>query len=242
MGGSPQIASSTASRHSLPPANGCLCGVARGLRGTPPPAAAAPEPPGKLQFPPPSVRGQGVGECQPPNPPLTHRACRGGSCSKARTVGAAPNQPWRLLGLRAPTVSWGRACMLRRWVPWANAGVYRTRGSEEASESPTWNKGSRTQSSGESKAHLGLKMSLGEQQPLGRAPPICQVPPEGSLCICPGDPTTSQACAPASPSLPAVALPSLGSPSYGVPLPSSPCSLALTGHVVQPPRCELPAL
>lgn len=94
---------------------------------------------------------------------------------------------------------------------------------------------------GEGKAHLGLKMSLGEQQPLGSAPPICQVPPEGSSCVCPGDPTTSQACAPVSPSLPAVALPGLGSPSYGVPLPSSPCSLALTGHVVQPPSCELPA-
>ena len=156
-GGSPQIAPSTASRHSLPPANGCLRGVARGLRGTPPPAAAAPEPPGKLQFPPPSVRGQGVGECQPPNPPLTHRACRGGSCSKARTVGAAPNQPWRLLGLRAPMVSWGRACMLRRWVPWANAGGYRTGGSKEASESPTWNKGSRTQSRGGGQGPPGAK-------------------------------------------------------------------------------------
>ena len=83
--------------------------------------------------------------------------------------------------------------MLRQWALWANAAGSRTRGSEEASEPPTWNTGSRTQSGGESRAHPGPKMSLGAQRPLGRAPPTCQVPPEDSLCVCPGDTTISQA-------------------------------------------------
>lgn len=139
------------------------------------------------------VWGSSVWEgASPPTHPLP-TALREGSCSKARTVGAAPNQPWHLLGLGAPTVSWGRVCMLRRWAPRANAAGSRTRGSEEASELPTWNTGSRTQEWRGEQGPPGPKMSLGVQRPLGRAPPTCQVPPEGSSCVCPGDATTSQA-------------------------------------------------
>lgn len=86
VGGSLQIAPSTASRHSLPPANGCLGGAACGT-----PHRPQPQPQSHLAVTVVTTQwdGTSVGVapwlCRPPTHPA-HPACWGGSYFEARAV------------------------------------------------------------------------------------------------------------------------------------------------------------
>lgn len=86
VGGSLQMAPSTASRHSLPPANGCLGGAACGT-----PRRPQPQPQSHLAVTVVTTQwdGTSVGVapwlCRPPTHP-THPACWGGSYFEARAV------------------------------------------------------------------------------------------------------------------------------------------------------------
>lgn len=115
-----------ASADTTSPANCCSPRSCFQSAVTPPPAATAPEPPGRLC---PTTQCEGpVCRCQPPtHPSLPTVHAREAAAPRQGQAGEAPNRPWRSLveDTHGPC---GGGRHGRRKGLWANAGGCRTRG------------------------------------------------------------------------------------------------------------------